>query len=496
MSESSVAHWSDSARLQVLALTGLALLVAAIAIVPARHAPANADEFVYLVGAQRYATTGSLDAVYYDLGPLLTTPFPFQDVHAPGYIMMLGLLMRLIGPGYWTAIVMNIFWLVLSSWLIWDTLRALGCRKLAPLSAACFLFVPTNAVYSAWVMSEVTLCAAVLVPFWIAARFGHRVSGALICGASLGLAILMRESAVFVAPALIGLLCRSRKSVVAFALGTALFVGLVFIPLSKNRGPGGANLSKPMAGQAVGAAAILATRSGDLLAAAKLSLARARRNAAQLASAGTFWPERLILGLYLTFFLWGLSGARRLNPQRRGLAIGLGLGFVGMIAVLFFFFIVGGWSGYRYLMVMTPPLLLALPEPRRGAWTGRALLLPATLVVFCVVASVLAFRVLDAFKRHGEDAIDEIAYVNRYIKTTPERIVWQNGFDYGRRHFPSDVIVSVPQDVSTFKALENAVWFDYVVLSTWQTILDDRGRYELVNRDDTQPLLKIFRRLR
>jgi hypothetical protein len=39
------------------------------------------------------------------------------------------------------------------------------------------------------------------------------------------------------------------------------------------------------------------------------------------------------------------------------------------------------------------------------------------------------------------------------------------------------------------------VWFDYVVLSNWQDVLDTDRHYALVNQTDPKPLLKIFRRL-
>ena len=75
-------------------------------------------------------------------------------------------------------------------------------------------------------------------------------------------------------------------------------------------------------------------------------------------------------------------------------------------------------------------------------------------------------------------------------------MVWQSGYRLGLERYPVEVIVSIPGTRQEYRALERKVWFDYVVLSTWQEVLDDRDRYALVNATDPNPLLKIFRRLR
>ncbi len=354
-----------------------ALLSVAIAVAPSFHAPALADEFVYLMGAQRFAETGSLNAVYYDVVPLLSTPFPFQDVHAPGYVILLGLVMRIVGSGYWTAVALNAAAFTLSTLLIWDSLRRLGRPRAARIAAGFFVLLPTSAIFSSWVMAEVTLGAAVLLALWIGIRFGKVLAGAILCGIALGVALLIRESAGFVVPALFGLFLRSRRELVAFALTATAFVAMVNIPLSEKRGPGGANLDKPLTGQAIGADAVFAAQAGDLSRAVELSLARAGANLHTIALGQLSSGERWILGLFSVVFVWGLLGAGRLPRDQLGLAVGLWLGFLALLAVLFLLFIVGAWSGYRYLLIMVPPLLLLTPEPS-GA---RRLELTACLIL-------------------------------------------------------------------------------------------------------------------
>jgi hypothetical protein len=71
-----------------------------------------------------------------------------------------------------------------------------------------------------------------------------------------------------------------------------------------------------------------------------------------------------------------------------------------------------------------------------------------------------------------------------------------SGFDFGLKHYPCEVITSLPKHRSEFKALENTVWFDYLVLAPDNDWADGRDRYQLLNAADPAPRAKIFRRLR
>jgi hypothetical protein len=77
-----------------------------------------------------------------------------------------------------------------------------------------------------------------------------------------------------------------------------------------------------------------------------------------------------------------------------------------------------------------------------------------------------------------------------------ERIVWPRGFAFGYLHYPAEVITSLPRGRPGFKALEAAVWFDYVVLPRDLDWADDRPRYERLNADDPDAPVKLFRRVR
>jgi hypothetical protein len=89
-----------------------------------------------------------------------------------------------------------------------------------------------------------------------------------------------------------------------------------------------------------------------------------------------------------------------------------------------------------------------------------------------------------------------VAYVEGYLPAQPERIVFRRGFEFGLIHYPTEVITSLPKHRSEFKALENSVWFDYLVLSRDLDWAEGRGRYELLNANKATPRVKVYRRLR
>jgi hypothetical protein len=172
--------------------------------------------------------------------------------------------------------------------------------------------------------------------------------------------------------------------------------------------------------------------------------------------------------------------------------IGLTLSLAAIIAVTLALLEVGEWNGLRYWVMLIVPFFALLPTP--GTVAGRSALGAVLLACLGLNASVLGtFR---DFKSRGSD-IDEVKYFDRFVPPgTYERVVWQNGYRLGLTRYPAEVIVSIPQSRDQYRALERAVWFDYVVLSNWQTLLDDRQKYERVNASDPDPVLKIFRRVR
>ena len=482
-----------------LLVATLSALVFIVAVTPAYHGPGLADEFVYLLGAQRFAEDSSLNAIFYDAVAIIDKGFPHQDVHSPGYVMALGLFMRIMGPGYWSAVALNGLAFCLSAWLIWDITRQLGSKPTGLRAAACFAVLPTSAIFSSWVMAEVLLGATLLLAAWIAVRWGHRPSGGLMCGVAFGVAVLVRESALFGLPVIISLVSRSKRSLAAFLLSTVVFLGLVYAPLNRGRAPGGANFWAPGGGGVFGFEAAEAAARGHIGEAMRLALARASANGTAFVSANGD-SDKAILILYSLIVAYVWSGLSRLTPRRQKLLVPLSIGLGTIVVVLFTFYVAGQWSGYRYLMLFLPLFLALLPEDCGSGtdWSSRSVL-PA-LILACVLVDVRAFGILDTFKRRSDPSalpMDEIAYVDRYVVRSPTRVVWQNGFAYGLRHYPCEVITtSLPQDEATLRALQKAVWYDYVVVSNWQTLFDGRDRYELINRGDPSPLLKIYRRKR
>lgn len=483
---------------EALLVLGLAAAALTSAVVPAYHGPGLSDEFVYMLGARRFAETGSLDAILYDSISIIKKGFPHQDVHSPGYVIVLGLFMRMVGSGYWSAVALNGLAYALSALLVWDMTRHWGSSRTAVVSAACFMFLPGPQIFASWVMAEVVLGVCLLLALWVAARWGDRAAGGFVCGVVFGIAILVRESALFGLPAVVALLSRSRRSVAGFAVGAALFLGLVYAPLSHARAPGGANFWAPGGGGVFGFQAVQAASAGRPMEALRLAFARASINGSELWTA-SMDSDKAVLALYLLIPLWCFSGFSKLEPIRRRLLVGLSLGLLAMVTVLFFFYVVTQWSGYRYLMVLLPPFFTLLPETGKERRISHARAGVAAFILVCMLVTVRMFGVLDPFKRTSDPArlrVDEVAYVDHFIRKSPGRIVWQNGVGYALRHYPCEVITGIPQDEATLRALQKAVWFDYVVVSTWQTLFDGRERYELVNRADPDPLLKIYRRLR
>jgi hypothetical protein len=87
-------------------------------------------------------------------------------------------------------------------------------------------------------------------------------------------------------------------------------------------------------------------------------------------------------------------------------------------------------------------------------------------------------------------------YVEPYLTGQPQRVMWARAYDYGLRHYPTEVIVWPPKLRSEFKALEQAVWFDYVVLPVGSNWAEGRAHYERVNGADPEAPAWIYRRLK
>jgi 4-amino-4-deoxy-L-arabinose transferase-like glycosyltransferase len=485
-------HRSASVRDGVLLIAAAALLLAAYGWT-LRQGPALADEFIYLAGARHFAETGRLDARYYDADAIVARGHPHHDVHAPGYVLLLGAFDLVAGATNRAAVALNVIAYMAAALLVHALARALEVEPGRARTAALLaLLVPAALPYVYWVMAETVLTALVLAALVLAARGEDRPRCAAAAGVVLGLALLVRESALFALPAL-GALVRGRARRAAL-LAFALFVLLVYAPLSRQRAPGGANFWAPSSGQAFGFEAVQAARAGRLPAALALVGRRVATNAAELAGPDTTWTERGILATFLALPALALARWREHSPRARRYLIGLAAGLAAVVALLFGVYVVGEWSGLRYALFLIPGFLpLAVPRGRGGK------ALAAAVVALDVLLLLGIRRVLDDYKASRQKRQAGIAdYVDRFVPEVPARIVLANGWLYGWRHYPTEVVSSLP-DPDALRRLERAVPFDVLVVPAGSALHHDteaRRRYERVNATDPDPPLVIFRRLR
>lgn len=77
--------------------------------------------------------------------------------------------------------------------------------------------IPALIAYASWVMPEWLVVASALAALWVAVRWGMRPSGAALCGLVLGACVLIRESGIFLIPALVLLIGASLLRLSLFA---------------------------------------------------------------------------------------------------------------------------------------------------------------------------------------------------------------------------------------------------------------------------------------
>ena len=485
-----------------LGLAGLAAVLLLGYGLVTRHGPALADEYVYLAGARHFALTGSLDARFYDAQAILLRGHPHQDVHSPGYVILLGFLMSLVRGGYRTAVALNIAAYLASALLVHQLARGLGFGgRAARCSGALYLILPAYLPFVFWAMPEAILGMLFLGALVLAVRWGDRAAGAVLAGLVLGLGFLVRESFAFGALAAMAIL-RDRGKLRPFLATLALCIVLVHLPLSRDRAPGGVNFwaDPPATAKPGGFAAVHAAQRGDLSRAFALGWDRLRSNVRRTSEATA--TEKGILALFILLPLWALAGHRAGGPLARRFLLGLAAGWAALLVCLLFLFVVGRWAGFRYLMFLMPGFLpwagrtLEVPGPAFGRWA-----FPAATALACLTLDASVLEIHNQYKASRQQRQERLSgYVERYIGARPlTRVALPDGWGFGLRHYPAEVISSLPEGGGQLRALERAVWFDYLVLPGDSPLADEwdgRLRYLRVNRDDPEPPLKIYRRLR
>ena len=487
-----------NAALLVVALAGALLLAYGLAV---RHGVALSDEYVYVAGARYLADTGSLHARYYSANAILAQGHPHQDMHPPGYVLLLGGLTRLLPFGYWTAVLLNVAAYLGGALAVRSLSRSLGVGERGPTAAGIvFLFLPGYLPYVYWALPEVLVGALLAVVAAVTGRAGSRAAGAA-AGVAFGLALLVRESAIFGLPAVL-VLAADRKRVRAFSAGAALMILCVYVPLSRHRAEGGTNFWRPTATDS--AFAFDALRDG--LAGAPLrALDRVRQQAS--ANASTFRDhysgiEKAILAFDAALLPLSLLAWRVRTPLQRRYLVAVAAGFLALALAMLTLFEVPPWSGVRYWMLF-PPLLLPLAMDA-GAAAGRAAAARWVLSGAVAAGAVLDVAVLlnfNAYKASRQERQEHLTdYVDQRVGGAPlTRVILENGWLFGLRHYPVEVLTTPPPDFDSLRLLQRDLWFDYVVAAPGSALdggLARTGRYQRVNGSEAEAPLAIYRRLR
>src|SRR5262249_45517014 len=156
----------------------------------------------------------------------------------------------------------------------------------------------------------------------------------------------------------------------------------------------------------------------------------------ELAGPATTWTERGILAIYVIIPLAAVARWRVHGPRARRYLLALLAGYAAVVALLFGVYVVGQWSGYRYALLLVPPLLpLVVP---RGRWSA------VVVVALGVAGAALVFSTRSLFNDYKASRQKRQAgiadYVDRYVAPPPERIVLPNGWLYGWRHPDTEVV--------------------------------------------------------
>jgi hypothetical protein len=492
----------ERARMKgVLALVALAALLLAAYGAQALHGAAMVDEYIYLAGARHFAETGRLDARFYDADAILSHGHPHQDVHTPGYVIVLGACIALFRGGYWTAVALNVAAYVVGALLVRALARALGYGpRTAWIAGAAYLVLPAYLAYVYWAMAEVVLGFFVLLTLWLAARHGAHLGGAALTALAAGSTMIVRESVLFIVPAILVLLRGWRQRLVFLAVG-GLFTVAVYAPLSRHRAPGGANFWAPTGGDAFGFEAVQAASRGLVGRTLERLLHRTADNARELMKPETPWTERGFLAMSFLLAAASLAGWKSFDRRQRLYVAALLAAWIALVLVLFGVYVVVRWSGFRYMMFLTPAFLppaLASVESARTALGryGFAALLGASGLLL----EQATLSIVNPFKASRLQRAERLAeYLERRIDVRQaRRIVLPKGFSFGYKHYPLEVITSLPSGGGgQLRVLERQLDYEYLLLPGGHELSAEyraRQRYQLLNADEAEPPFEIYRR--
>jgi hypothetical protein len=471
------------------------------------RAPALADEFIYLANARYFADALSLNTRFYDDWDILRFGHPHHEWHAPGYIIILGSLIRAFRDPYWTAVLFNAAAYATLAALV----RSLSLALTLPASAAntagvLALLLPAYLPYAYWAMPEVLLGTLFVGALVIAARHAPSPAGAFASGLVLGLGVLVRETLLFGLPAWVALLVVRRGRWRTGLVGFGLFVCCVHLPLQHGRPVGGSFWQLPWGHPSAskeaapsGATVLAALSSHDPAQAVRLASQRIWWNVGQLTGRAVGGEEKAVL-LYFAALATLAALGWRPCPVGRGLLLGLWVGFIGLVTLIMAAYSIGDWGGLRYLMFLMPAFLpfATAMIGAKGRWPW---LMAGVLGLSAMAVQVVVWRRLSDYRASRQRRWERLtSYVEE--RTGPsqlQRIVLPDGWLYGLKHSPVEVISSLTDDGGRLRSLEDRVWFDYLVVPAKFRMLEEiekRARYRRVNAAEPSPPLYIYRRLK
>lgn len=454
------------------------------------------DECIYLVGARNLVERGSLDTRFYLTHSLLVRGYPHRDVHMPGYLFALAPFVRNLGTTLAAGATLNLLLFFASAPLVYLAARSLMPDGPGPLiAAALFAVLPPFPGYLYVVYPELTVTFVFLVGLtWLLSGTGRL--HAPLAGVLFALGALFRETLLLALPLYVVRLPR-RQLIRGFA-PAALATLLALHPLSSNRAVHPNALYPSLVEEAL--------RSGTPV--ASLVAALWQNVSANLRLAGQARPfenpEDLTLLLLALLALAPLAAWPWLSREARRLAAGtlvsLGL-LAGAVLTLYVVRERGGvWGGVRAAMCWAPWLLgfALVPLLRVRVALARGVLLAALACGFLYVDQRHLYFFYRYKQTNYEDQDRQARTMERYLDRLPVGRIAARNYLYGLRHYPVEVIWSLPRDRHELVRLERAIEYDFIVIhqvSPLRLALVHNPRYARVNKDDKDAELLIWRRL-
>ena len=489
--------WKPRHALVVAALLLLGAVVARRAERGAFQEVAWPDEVIYLVGARNVVERGSLNTNFYLAYSLLRRGYPHRDVHMPGYALALAPFVKAKGTTLAAGVALNLLLYGGCILLVYAFARGtLEDEWQAAAAAALFTVLPPFPGYLHIVYPELLVAFAQLAALcWLVHARG--IAGAAVAGVLYAAGALARETLLVSLPLFYVRLPR-REFWRGFVPAAAATLLLVVAPLSRDRAVHPNALYPSALEEARRSDTPVANLAGTVFrnVALNLRLTAAARPASN--------PEDAVLLLVVGLAAATLVARRRLPPASQSLAGATLLSLALLLLAVLMLYVVrergGVWGGVRALMPWAP-VLLVLATPLLFAVRRRAATL--ALVLLCG----LGFAALDRWQSYfffrykqsdHEDQARNADYIARYLDPHRPARITSRSFLYGLRHYPVEVIWSLPRNGPELKALNDAVPYDFLVIhekSALRYTLMDNPRFLRVNKEDRGAEFLIWRRL-